>query len=203
MTLSGSRTSGGVGVGVGFNFGGGGGSPSVGAIRSVCGLCVWGVGEGTGVDTGLAGPVAGGVGVAAGVCVLRGRSWLKPLGVANALEPKINPESTKPQTTIIPVRLRFCSLNNLKTPQTRKAGANGAVDKSQLPERTLPKDAGKVSSRCRKPRFLNTSARVHRTWRSSLPSTGQTVAGAPGAASPSPSHDATCHRSRRPLVCNR
>jgi len=124
--LSGSRTSGGVGVGVGLSLGGGGGSPSVGAMRSVCGLCVWGVGEGAAVAAGLAGVVAGGVGVAAGVAVLRGRSW--PL-VANTLEPKISPESTKPQTTIIPVCLRFCSLNNLKTPQTRKAGANGAVDK--------------------------------------------------------------------------
>src|SRR6185295_14113976 len=116
---------------VGFSFGGGGGSQRVGAMRSVCGLCVWGVGEGSGVDVGLAGVVAGGVGVAAGVPVLRGRSWLKltnRLGVANTLEPNIKPDNTKPQTTIIPVRLRFCSLNNLKTPQTRKAGANGAVD---------------------------------------------------------------------------
>lgn len=199
MTLSASRTSGGVGVGVGFSFGGGGGSPSVGAMRSVCGLCVWGFGDGTGVDAGLAGVVAGGVGVAVGVCVLRGRSW-SPL--ANTLEPKINPERTKPQTTIIPVRLRFCSLNNLKTPQTRKAGANGAVDKIAAAKRTPPKDAGKVSSRCRKPR-LNTNAHARWTWRSSLPSTGQTVAGARGAASPSPLRDATCHRSRRRLVCNR
>src|SRR6185295_11679967 len=99
MTLSASSTSGGVGVGVGFSFGGGGGSPSVGAMRSVCGFCVWGVGEGTGVDVGCAGVVAGGVGVGPGVCVLRGRSWLKltnKLGLANTLEPKINPESTKP-----------------------------------------------------------------------------------------------------------
>jgi hypothetical protein len=84
------------------------------------------VGEGTGVDAGFAGVVAGGgVGVAVGVPVLRGRSWAR---LAKTLEPKINPESTKPQTTIIPVCLRFCSLNNLKTPQTRKAGANGTGD---------------------------------------------------------------------------
>src|ERR1041384_847246 len=118
MTLSASRTSGGVGVGVGFSFGGGGGSPSVGAMRSVCGLCVWGVGEGTGVDAGLAGVVAGG-GVGVGVCVLRGRSWTR---LANTLEPKINPERTKPQTTIIPVRLRFCSLNNLKLLKRARLG---------------------------------------------------------------------------------
>ena len=149
MTLSASRTSGGVGVGVGFSFGGGGGSPSVGAMRSVCGLCVWGVGDGTGVDAGLAGVVAGGVGVAVGVCVLRGRSWLKLAnkpGLANTLEPKINPEKTKPQTTIIPVRLRFCSLNNLKTPQTRKAGANGAVDK-------IAAARAYTSKRCRESKF--------------------------------------------------
>ena len=71
------------------------------------------------------------MGVAAGVPVLRGRSWLKltkTLGFADTLEPNIKPDRTKPQTAIIPVRLRFCSLNNLKTPQTRKAGANGTVD---------------------------------------------------------------------------
>jgi len=126
MTLSGSRTSGGVGVGVGFNFGGGGGSPKVGAMRSICGFCVWGAGEGAGVVAGRAGTVAGvGLGEATGVCVLRGRSWGR---LANTLEPKIKPERIKPQTTIIPVCLRFCSLNNRKTPQTRKAGANGAAD---------------------------------------------------------------------------
>ena len=71
---------------------------------------------GVAVGAGLAGAGVG-VAVAAGfVCVLRGRSWSL---FADTLGPKTSADSIKPQTARIPVRLRFCSLNNsLKTPQT-------------------------------------------------------------------------------------
>lgn len=195
--LSASSSSGGVGVGVGFSFGGGGGSPRVGAMRSVCGLCACGVGEGVGADTGRAGAVTGvGVGVGVVVCVLRGRSW--PL-FANTLDPKINPEIIKPQTAITAVRLRFCSLNNLKllkrarlgqtAPQVR-AASNAYLQRCRGSYSALPKAL-----------FFELSARPQ--WRSSLPWSEQIAAADRVAASLSPSLDATCRRWRRCPVCNR
>src|ERR1041385_6904209 len=104
MILSGSSCSGGVGVGVGFRRGGGGGSPSVGAIRSVVGRVVCGVGVGLGLGTG---------GVAAGLagCVLRGRSWPRP-----AIPRE---ETIKTKTASTPINLRFFSRANVEHLRTR------------------------------------------------------------------------------------
>jgi hypothetical protein len=94
-----------VGVGVGFRRGGGGGSPSVGAIRSVAGRVVCGVGLGLGAATGD-GEAAGLAG-----CVLRGRSCPRPAIPRD--------ETIKTKTASTPINLRFFSRANVEHLMTR------------------------------------------------------------------------------------
>src|SRR6185503_3491035 len=98
---------------------------------------------------------------------------------ADTRGPKTSADSIKPQTTRIPARLRFCSLNNsLKTPQTAQGWGKQRRQQMLRCAHTPSKDAGEVIKSCRNPGELN----VRQPSRSSLPWSARTVAANRAAA---------------------